>query len=75
VAVKTELPRSCTAIGRDFAAFDRIALADLLAAWARRGVANGTAVTAGAQLYIIPGHTEHHVNVLRTRYGIGRPSR
>ena len=42
------------------------------AAWARRGVANGKPVTAGALLYIIPGHVQHHVDVLRTRYGIGR---
>ena len=26
-----------------------------------------------ALLYIIPGHVQHHVEVLRTRYGIGRP--
>lgn len=42
------------------------------AAWPRRGVASGKAVSARALLYIIPGHVEHHVEVLRTRYGVGR---
>jgi hypothetical protein len=43
------------------------------AAWDRRGVANGKPVSARALLYIIPGHVEHHANVLRTRYGVGAP--
>jgi hypothetical protein len=40
------------------------------AAWERRGTANDAAVSARALLYIIVGHTEHHLGVLRTRYGL-----
>lgn len=40
------------------------------AAWERRGTANDTPVSARALLYIIAGHTEHHLGVLRTRYGL-----
>jgi len=43
------------------------------AAWPRRGTANGKAISARALLYIIPGHVRHHIDVLRTRYGVGRP--
>lgn len=40
-------------------------------AWTRRGrVANGT-VTVLALAYIIGGHTAHHLEVLRDRYGVG----
>ena len=37
-------------------------------AWTRRGVANNSPVTTRALLYIILGHVEHHVAVLRERY-------
>ena len=39
-------------------------------AWARRGCANGKAVTTSALAYIILGHVEHHLEVLRDRYGV-----
>lgn len=38
------------------------------AALARRGSANGAAVSARALLYIIAGHERHHVTLLRDRY-------
>lgn len=40
------------------------------AAWHRRGVANGKPVSVRALGYIIPGHERHHVEALRTRYGL-----
>jgi hypothetical protein len=39
--------------------------------WERRGTANGQTVSARALLFIIPGHVYHHLEVLRTRYGVG----
>ena len=39
-------------------------------AWRRRGVANGENVTASALAYIILGHVEHHLGILRDRYGV-----
>ena len=39
-------------------------------AWTRRGVANGKAVTAASLAYIILGHVEHHLGILRDRYGV-----
>jgi hypothetical protein len=44
------------------------------AAWEHRGTANGKAVSARALLYIIIGHTQHHLGVLRTRYQLARSS-
>lgn len=41
------------------------------AAGLRRGVANGKPMSTRAAAYIIAGHERHHVNVLRTRYGLG----
>jgi hypothetical protein len=41
-------------------------------AWARRGTANGKTISARALLYIIPGHVNHHMGTLRTRYGVGQ---
>jgi DinB superfamily len=41
------------------------------AAWTRWGVANGQRVTVRALAHIIAGHELHHVDVLRTRYGLG----
>lgn len=38
--------------------------------WERRGTANGAPVSARALAYIVAGHTEHHLSVLRTRYGL-----
>jgi hypothetical protein len=40
--------------------------------WGRMGDANGSPVSAGALLHIMVGHTEHHVGVLRSRYGVGK---
>ena len=40
------------------------------ALWDRRGTASGHSVSARALLYIIPGHVLHHMEVLRTRYGV-----
>jgi len=40
-------------------------------AWRRRGVASGKPVSVRALAYMIPGHERHHVEILRTRYGVG----
>ena len=40
-------------------------------AWPRVGTANGYAVSVRALAHIIVGHERHHVEILRTRYGIG----
>lgn len=41
------------------------------AAWRNAGVANGKPVTVRALAWILVGHAEHHLGVLRERYGIG----
>jgi hypothetical protein len=41
------------------------------AAGLRRGVANGSPMTTRAAAYVIAGHERHHLEVLRTRYGVG----
>jgi uncharacterized damage-inducible protein DinB len=38
--------------------------------WARRGSANGKAISARALAYIIVGHMAHHLGVLRDQYGL-----
>jgi hypothetical protein len=38
--------------------------------WERRGTASGHAVSARALLFIITGHVEHHLAVLREHYGV-----
>lgn len=40
-------------------------------AWARRGNANGHEISARALAYIVAGHERHHLETLRTRYGVG----
>lgn len=40
-------------------------------AWVRRGIASGKPVSVRALAFMIPGHERHHVEVLRTRYGVG----
>jgi DinB family protein len=40
-------------------------------AWRRRGTASGKSVSVRAIAYMIPGHERHHVEILRTRYGVG----
>jgi hypothetical protein len=39
-------------------------------AWTRLGSANGQGVSVRALAYIIAGHERHHVETLRTRYGV-----
>lgn len=43
------------------------------AAGLRRGIANGNPMSTRAAAYVIAGHERHHLEVLRTRYGIGGP--
>lgn len=40
------------------------------AALARSGVANNYPISARALVWILPGHAQHHLDVLRERYGI-----
>ena len=51
-----------------------VALVDQLAddAWARRGVASNQPVTVRALIYIVAGHVEHHLRILRERYLVAR---
>jgi DinB family protein len=39
-------------------------------AWRRRGTASGNPISVRALAYVIPGHERHHVEVLKTRYGL-----
>jgi hypothetical protein len=39
-------------------------------AWSRRGTVNGGGVSVRAIAYIIAGHAQHHMNILRDRYGV-----
>lgn len=41
-------------------------------AWQRRGTANGKPISARALLYITPGHVQHHLAILESRYGVGK---
>ncbi|HET8655746.1 MAG TPA: DinB family protein [Longimicrobiaceae bacterium] len=40
----------------------------------RWGVANGTEMSVRILSGIIPGHAEHHLGILRDRYGLGVPA-
>ena len=40
-------------------------------AWHRRGTASGKPVSVRALGFMIPGHERHHVEILKTRYGVG----
>jgi DinB superfamily len=40
-------------------------------AWRRRGTASGKPVSVRALAFMIPGHERHHVEILRSRYGVG----
>ena len=40
------------------------------AALARTGVANNFPISARALVWIMPGHAQHHLDVLRERYGV-----
>jgi uncharacterized protein (TIGR03083 family) len=39
-------------------------------AWRRRGTASGKPVSVRAIGYMIPGHERHHMEILKTRYGL-----
>jgi hypothetical protein len=39
-------------------------------AWRRRGTASGKPISVRALGYMIPGHERHHVEILKTRYGL-----
>ena len=39
-------------------------------AWSRSGTASGMAITVRALAFILAGHMQHHLNVLRERYGV-----
>jgi DinB superfamily len=39
-------------------------------AWLRRGIASGKPVSVRALAFMIPGHERHHVEILKTRYGV-----
>ena len=39
-------------------------------AWGRSGIANNSAISVRALVYIMAGHIRHHLNVLRDRYGV-----
>jgi uncharacterized damage-inducible protein DinB len=40
------------------------------AALARSGVANNYPISARALVWIMPGHAQHHLDILRERYGV-----
>lgn len=40
------------------------------AAWARRGVVNGNAMSTRAMAFIMAGHVRHHARILTERYGV-----
>src|SRR5687767_2147906 len=42
------------------------------AAWTRTGTANGFRISARAMIYVILGHTAHHLAILRDRYRLGK---
>jgi len=66
--------RPISDIAREMIAIRRatISLVESLdeAAVARAGVASGFPVTARALCWILPGHAQHHLNVLRERYNV-----
>jgi hypothetical protein len=39
-------------------------------AWLRRGIVNNAPVSVRALAHVIAGHERHHLDVLRTRYGL-----
>ena len=40
-------------------------------AWVRRGVASGKEISVRALAYIVAGHPQHHLRILRERYLVG----
>ena len=38
------------------------------AAWNRQGIANNNKMTTRAAAFVIAGHTEHHLDILKSRY-------
>lgn len=61
VELINELETLRMSIQQMFASFDEEQLA-------MTGIANGTPISAGAIGFIIPGHTQHHLNILKERY-------
>jgi hypothetical protein len=62
-------------IGEIAAEFDSVRLATIVlfkhmdaSAFRREGMANGDRMTARAAAFVIAGHAQHHVDVLRSRY-------
>jgi len=41
------------------------------AAWSRVGAASGNAISVRALAFIMAGHVQHHLGILRDRYGVG----
>ncbi|MQA91479.1 MAG: DUF664 domain-containing protein [Gemmatimonas sp.] len=39
----------------------------------RTGIVNGDPISARALVFVIAGHAEHHLRILRDQYGVGRP--
>ena len=39
-------------------------------AWDQRGVANNNPISTRALVYVLAGHTRHHLDILRERYGV-----
>jgi len=39
-------------------------------AWRRRGTASGKPISVRALGFVVPGHERHHVEILKTRYGL-----
>ena len=40
------------------------------AAWNQRGVANNNPISVRGLVYVLAGHTRHHLDILRERYGV-----
>ena len=38
----------------------------------RRGTVNNVNLTARAAVWVLAGHTQHHISILRERYGLGK---
>jgi hypothetical protein len=39
-------------------------------AWDQRGIANNNAISVRGLVYVLAGHTRHHLDILRERYGV-----
>ncbi len=67
--------RALAEVLEEFEAARRSTLALLrgfdVVAWERRGLANANPVSVRALAHIVAGHELHHLEILRTRYGVG----